>query len=104
MTISADIIYAPPETCCGVKSGPEPGTLYSYGPRYTVGTVVKLPCGGGVGVAHSSVVACHGLSSAFLPANMLQKKLMMNGSWNNAKHHAETEIIRFRPSTCWLCR
>ena len=44
------------------------------------GALAKLPCGGGVGVCHSRVVACHGLSEpAGLPCLMLQKKLMMKG-------------------------
>ena len=34
-----------------MKSRTWPGTLYSYGPRRTVGIVAKLPCGGGDGAA-----------------------------------------------------
>jgi len=40
----------------------------------------KLPCGGGEGAVHSSVVASHGLSFTFSPCLMLQKKLMMKGN------------------------
>ena len=32
-----------------MKSFAAPGTLYSYGPRYTTGSVRKLPCPGGDG-------------------------------------------------------
>ena len=45
------------------------------------GPTRKFPCGGGVGVAHSRVVASHGLSLVtFRPAKMLQKKLTINTS------------------------
>src|SRR5689334_714360 len=63
----------------GVKSRGAPGTLYSYGPRYTIGSVRKLPCPGGDGADHSSVVASHGLMPTAAPHLMLLKKLMMNG-------------------------
>src|SRR5436309_13019168 len=62
---------------CGLKSFAAPGTLYSYGPRYTIGSVRKLPWPGGDGAAHSSVVASHGLRSTALPHLMLMKKLTM---------------------------
>ena len=64
-----------------MKSVAWPGTLYIRKGRDELRSIVaKLPCGGGVGVCHSSVVACHGLSeSTFWPFLMLQKKLMMNG-------------------------
>src|SRR6516162_1509219 len=62
--------------CCGRKSRGAPGTLYSYGARYTFGnSPEKLPCGGGEGVAHSRVVAFHGLSDAGRPFFRLTKKL-----------------------------
>src|SRR5437762_13051169 len=64
---------------CIVKSRSRPGRLYSYGPRYATGVVRKLPCGGGEGAVHSSVVASHGLSFTFSPCLMLQKNLMMKG-------------------------
>src|ERR1700687_1236635 len=35
----------------------------------------KLSCGGGDGMDHSSVVACHGLSVAFIPFFTLHRKL-----------------------------
>src|SRR3972149_4114369 len=60
---------------CGSQSSFTSGELYSYGPRYTTGCTSKFPCGVGVGATHSSVLACQGLRSAFLPANRLQKKL-----------------------------
>src|ERR1043166_5292880 len=76
-----------------------PGTLYSYGPRYACGAAMKLPCGGGDGAAHSIVVASHGLSPHFSPCEMLQKKLMMNGSWKSAMIHAPHDEMTFRCST-----
>src|SRR5215471_18786710 len=69
--ISIDIAYAFSGSNCGVKSFAAPGTLYSYAPRYTIGSVRKLPCPGGDGADHSSVVASHGLSLTFFPAQML---------------------------------
>src|SRR5712692_1749404 len=89
---------------CGVKSLGAPGTLYSYGPRYTTGSVRKLPCPGGDGADHSSVVASHGLRSTALPHLMLLKKLMMNGIWNSPRLHAAIPITTFslsgRPALC----
>ena len=64
---------------CGAQSCSIPGTLYSYGPRTTVGMVWKFSCGGGESVAHSSVVAFHGFAGAFAPRNMLRKKFTRNG-------------------------
>src|SRR5882724_4396869 len=70
---------------CGVKSEECPGTLYSYGPRWTSGALSKFPWGGGVGVCHSRVVACQGLSEVtFLPCLILTKRLIMNGIWDRA--------------------
>src|SRR5881296_2508272 len=67
---------------CITKSRDAPGTLYSYGPLRTTGVrPPKLSCGGGVAVIHSSVVASHGLSLAFAPLNMLQKRLMTKINW-----------------------
>src|SRR5436190_2235050 len=68
---------------------------------------MKLPCGGGDGAVHSSVVACHGLSSTFFPYLMLQKKLMMNGIWARPIVQAAHEIGVFHwnplmPQTCSL--
>src|SRR6187455_943700 len=78
----------------GVKSFAWPGTLYSYGPRCTSGALAKLPCGGGVGVCHSSVVACHGLSlAAFRPFLMLQNTLRMKGICTSASPTAPHKII-----------
>src|SRR6266436_6626282 len=79
-----------------VKSRSRPGRLYSYGPRYAIGVVRKLPCGGGEGAVHSSVVASHGLSFTFSPRLMLQKKLMMNGIWARPMIQAAHEIGWFR--------
>src|SRR4051794_41480296 len=62
---------------CGVKSLAAPGTLYSYGPRYTIGSARKLPCPGGDGADHSSVVASHGFRSTAVPHRMLMKKFTM---------------------------
>src|SRR3954469_15585372 len=90
----------------GVKSLAAPGTLYSYGPRYTIGSVRKLPCPGGDGADHSSVVASHGLRSTSAPHLMLKKKLMMNGIWNSPRPQAANPIIRFhfsRPALCAYC-
>src|SRR5207248_9320754 len=64
---------------CGWKSLLRPGSLYSYGSRSTTGGVTKLPCGGGEGAGHSSVLACHGFSAA-LGWRRLPKKFQMNGS------------------------
>src|SRR5882762_3637036 len=79
----------------GVKSRADPGTLYSYGPRYTIGSVRKLPCPGGDGADHSSVVASHGFRSTSLPHLRLMKKLTMNGSWKSPRPHAANPITRF---------
>src|SRR5947208_2239717 len=87
--------YALSGSNCGVKSFAAPGTLYSYGPRYTIGSVTKLPCPGGDGAAHSSVVASHGLRSTAFPHLMLEKKFTMNGSWNSPRPHAAKPITRF---------
>src|SRR6476646_4253026 len=72
----------------GVKSRAAPGTLYSYGPRSTIGSVRKLPCPGGEGADHSSVVASHGFLSVSAPHLMLPKKLRMNGIWKIPRDHA----------------
>src|SRR4029453_31519 len=99
-----DVHYARSGSNCGGKSLAAPGTLYSYGPRYTMGSVRKLPCPGGDGADHSSVVASHGLSDTGLPFQMLQKKLKMNGIWTRPRVHAAMPI-----QTCscsgspWLC-
>src|SRR4051812_40020780 len=81
---------------CGVKSPGCPGTLYSQGPRYAAGAVVKLPCGGGEGAAHSRVVASQGLSPTFSPCLMLRKKLKMKGIWEIARPHAENDMNTFQ--------
>src|SRR5216683_2310199 len=83
---------APSGSNCGVKSFAAPGTLYSYGARYTIGSVTKLPCPGGDGADHSSVVASHGFLSTTLPHLRLLKKLMMNGIWNNPSVQAAMPI------------
>src|SRR5262245_16711214 len=88
---------------CGVKSFAEPGTLYSYGPRYTIGSVRKLPCPGGEGADHSSVVASHGFLSVALPHFRLPKKLMMNGIWKRPRPHAANPITTFHLSVSALC-
>ena len=86
--------------CCGVKSAGAPGTLYSYGSRYTRGgspeVAVRI---GGVGAAHSSVVASHGLAAARRPARMLTNRLTMKKSWKNARpkaayDHRDVQIER----------
>src|SRR2546422_8311823 len=67
---------------CITKSRDAPGTLYSYGPLRTTGVLPpKLSCGGGVAVIHSKVVASHGLSLAFFPFHMLQKRLNRKMNW-----------------------
>src|SRR5471030_3115290 len=88
---------------CGVKSFAAPGTLYSYGPRYTIGSVSKLPCPGGDGAAHSSVVASHGLLPTALPHLMLVKKLMMNGIWKSPRPQAAKPMITLYFSSSLLC-
>src|SRR3954470_18421528 len=80
---------------CGLKSRTAPGTLYSYGPRYTIGSVRKLPCPGGDGAAHSSVVASHGFLSVAAPNFRLLKKLMMKGIWKRPNPHAAKPITTF---------
>src|SRR6202041_2309022 len=55
-------------THCGMKSSAAPGTLNSYGPRYTLGYWPrKLSMGGGESVSHSRVVAFQGFLEAFGP-------------------------------------
>src|SRR5688572_33451380 len=81
---------------CAVKSLAAPGTLYSYGPRYACGATTKLPCGGGEGAAHSIVVACQTLSSAFSPFQMLEKKLKMKGIWKSPSAHAPQDDTTFQ--------
>src|SRR6476660_5076756 len=98
--------YAFSGSNCGVKSAAAPGTLYSYGPRYTIGSVTKLPCPGGDGADHSSVVASHGLRSTPAHHLMLEKKLKMNGSWNSPGPHAAKPITMFhlsRPALWAYC-
>src|SRR3954464_11149295 len=95
--------YAFSGSNCGVKSRAEPGTLYSYGPRYTIGSVRKLPCPGGDGADHSSVVASHGLRSTSAPHLMLLKKLKMHGSWKRPRPHAAKPIAMLYFSSPALC-
>src|SRR6476661_3204602 len=76
-------VYAFSGSNCGLKSRAAPGTLYSYGPRYTIGPVRKLPCPGGEGADHSSVVVSQGFLSTAFPHLMLMKKLMMKNNWNS---------------------
>src|SRR5690606_39859259 len=72
------------DVCSSDLSSSRPGTLYSYGPRYTTGIVSKLPCGGGEAATHSSVFAFHGLRSAVRPRSILLTKLKRNTSWNDS--------------------
>src|SRR5437879_11900148 len=89
-------LYRLSGSVCGMKSPSWPGTLYSYGPRWTSIGLVKLPCGGGVGVCHSSVVPPHGLSEGILrPLLMLMKKLRMNGICETNSNHAAQEMCLF---------
>src|SRR5262245_44955835 len=83
---------------CGWKSVVRPGTLYSYGPRCTSGGCSKLPCGGGDGAAHSSVVASHGFAPTFFPFFRLMKKLMMNGICATASIQAPHDETTFQCS------
>ena len=65
-----------------------------------------MPCPGGDGADHSSVVASHGLSPTRLPPLMLEKKLMMNGIWNSPRPHAPKPITMFHlrsPALCMYC-
>ena len=55
-----------------------------------------MPCGGGEGADHSIVVACHTLSSAFSPFQMLQKKLKMKGIWKSPSIHAPQDETTFQ--------
>src|SRR5438874_2499528 len=98
----ADTCQASPAANCGSKSLLFPGTLYSYGSRYTTGGVTKLPCGGGEGAAHSSVVDCHGFSAA-LGCRRLAKKFQMNGSCAMARPHADHEMRTLRLCTARPC-
>src|SRR5437667_3835991 len=87
-------------TVCGRKSSFDSGELYSYGPRYTVGTwAPQFMCGGGDGAVHSRVFECHGFIGAFLPAKRLQKKLMTNGSCETPSRSADTVMKTFQ--CCW---
>src|SRR5436853_4021370 len=95
--------YAFSGSNCGVKSRADPGTLYSYGPRYTTGSVRKLPCPGGDGADHSRVVASHGSSAIFLPHLMLEKKLKMKGNWKSPSVHAAIPITTFQCRRLALC-
>src|SRR4051794_38960382 len=88
---------------CGVKSRDAPGTLYSYGPRYTIGSVRKLPCPGGDGADHSRVVASHGFLSTSLPHLMLLKKFTMNGSCARPSVHAAMPMMTLYFSSSLLC-
>src|SRR6185295_3187850 len=88
-----------PDRNCGVKSVGCPGTLYSYGPRCADGGERKLPCGGGDGAAHSTVVASQGLAPTGWPCLMLRKKLMMKGIWASARPQAENDMNLFQCST-----
>src|SRR6187397_371537 len=97
------MVYARSGSNCGVKSLAEPGTLYSYGPRYTIGSVTKLPWPGGEGADHSSVVASQGFLSTRAPHLILVKKLMMNGIWKKPSDQAAMPITRFHFSKPALC-
>src|SRR2546426_894251 len=79
------------------------GTLYSYGSRYTTGSVRKFPCPGGDGAAHSRVVECHGFSATRAPALRLMKKLTTKGSCARASPHAPQEITTFSACTPRPC-
>src|SRR5207248_6777303 len=95
--------YALSGSNCGVKSFAAPGTLYSYGPRYTIGSVRKFPCPGGEGADHSSVVASHGLRSTALPHLMLMKKLTMKKTCESPSPHDAQPCVTFQCSTAALC-
>src|SRR5882762_5143381 len=58
----------------GRKSSVAWGELYSYGPRYTVGTFSQLPCGAGDGSDHSSPLSFHGFCGAGFPFLRLHQK------------------------------
>src|SRR3989442_4216763 len=83
---------------CGVKSFAAPGTLYSYGARYTIGSVRKLPCPGGDGRSeeHTSELQ----SRPHLVCRLLlQKKTTRLQAWPAAsavertrEHHLRTTI------------
>src|SRR5918993_2641273 len=85
-------------TCWGLKSVASPGTLYSYGPRVTVGVSVKLCSAGGEVVCHSRVVASHGLSLATRPRFQLQNRFTMNRTWMTPSAHADQPWTMFQ---CW---
>src|ERR1019366_2652656 len=59
------------------------------------GSCAKFPCGGGVGVCQSSVVARQGLAPTFLPWLMLQNKMMMNGICAMPRRTAAHKITPF---------
>src|SRR5262249_21009886 len=102
-TVYGMFIYARSGSNCGVKSFDAPGTLYSYGPRYTIGSVTKFPCPGGDGADHSSVVASQGLRSTAVPALMLIRKFTMNGIRKRPRPQAAKPMTRFHLRTDALC-
>src|SRR5215475_15079238 len=88
---------------CGRKSSRDSGELYSYGPRYTVGSVgPQFRCGGGDGAVHSSVFEFQGFTGACGPLNSDQKKLITNGICASPRQSALTVMITFQ--CCWCCR
>src|SRR3954453_6508848 len=66
---------------------------------------MKFPCGGGEGAVHSNVGASHGLSLTFSPRQMLQKKLMINGSCARPMIHPAHEIgwFHWKPVNPQMC-
>ena len=87
---------------CGSQSSLDSGELYSYGPRYTVGSVgPQFRCGGGDAAVHSSVFAFHGFSGAFFPAKRDQKKLMTKGIYPRPRASADIVMNTFQCCWCW---
>ena len=64
------------------------------------GSAAKLPGGGGEAVAHSSVVARHGLSAGW-PRRALQWRFHRNTSWNRPRATAAQVMCAFQVSDGW---
>ena len=58
------------------------------------GGVAKLPCGGGVGVCHSSVVECHGLSLDFFAVLDAPEQIDDERNLRQAQRHGRPENPR----------
>src|SRR5688572_12045799 len=82
---------------CGRKSRSDCGELYSYGPRYTIGTVAKFPWTGGEGRVHSRPLSSHWFAPAFAPLNQLAMKLYAKMSCERKSRNAEIVMNELSP-------